>query len=309
MKISIQGGLGSYSHQATEYLLDSHLLKSPNQKSQDTPSQVSLHPSEDSCEGESPNSHISYLLPCKTFQQAFQSLTNKKADYAVIPFENSTHGSVIENYDLLTKHHLHIIKEIYLKINFHLLSLPKAKLSDITNLYTHKVSILQIKDFLNQNPQIDTHIYSDNGRAAKYIKNQNNIHNAAAASQLAAKIYGLIILKKNIHNNPKNFTRFFVLSNTANYDPNANKTSLTFEVKHQPGSLVDVLNLFKQKNINLTKIESRPILGTKWEYRFYIDFQSSPNHPKTQDIISQLPKYTNSYTILGTYPAGEYINT
>ena len=275
MTVAIQGGLGSYSHIAAQTLFPNSLE----------------------------------LIQCQSFQQTFDTLTSGQSRYAVIPFENSTHGSVNENYDLITQNNLHIINEIYLKINFHLIGLPGSTIGDIKNLYTHKVSILQIRKFLNQHPSITTHVHSDNGRAVEHIKQLNQKQNAAAASRLAAKIYNMQIIQENIHDNSKNYTRFFVLSSKPEFHPNSNKTTLQFEVEHKPGSLVNVLQEFQKLDINLSKIESRPILNTQWEYRFYIDFQAGLNQLQTQQVLTKINRFTKSIRILGTYPNGIYIET
>nr|MBP9759218.1 hypothetical protein [Candidatus Dojkabacteria bacterium] len=210
MKITIQGGKGSYSHIATKTLFGNKVE----------------------------------LFEEDTFDSAIKKCSQGIVNYAVIPFENSTHGSVIETIDLLTKYGLFIIKEIYLKINFHLIVNKGVKFNDIKKIYTHRVSMSQIKSFLEANPQIEAHIYEDNGKAAEYIKKENLKDSAAAASKLAAEIYDLEIIKENIHDNPKNYTRFFVLSRESNYEEKSDKTSISFLVKHETGTLVKALKCF-----------------------------------------------------------------
>lgn len=273
MKISIQGGKGSYSHIASEALFGKKIE----------------------------------LFEEETFEDAIKKCSDSIVDFAVIPFENSTHGSVIETIDLLTQYGLYIVEEIYLKINFHLIANKKVKFENIKNIYTHRVSISQIKSFLNSNPQIEAHVYSDNGKAAKFIKNKND--SAAAASKLAAEIYDLAIIKENIHDNPKNYTRFFVLSRNNIYDSNADKTSISFIVKHEIGTLVNVLKCFSDQNISLSKIESRPLIDTEWEYIFYVDLLAGIENKNMKKAIENAKKSTLELKVLGSYKQGKYIET
>lgn len=274
-RISIQGSLGSYSHIAATSIFGEEI-----ELSQD-----------------------------ETFDDAIRKCSDSTVDFAVIPFENSTHGSVTENFDLLTKYNLKIIKELYLKINFHLLALPGVKFEDIKNVYTHKVSMIQIKKFLEENSQIEPHVYADNALAAEYIKNNNLKDSAAAASRLAAKLNGLEILKERIQDNPKNYTRFFVLSREGDFDKNSNKTSISFTVKHATGTLVSALKCFSDEGISLSKIESRPLIDTEWEYLFYVDLVAGINDNKMKSALKKIKESTLQLNILGSYPQGEYIDT
>lgn len=275
MKIAIQGGLGSYSHIAAVSIFGKNIE----------------------------------LMQEDTFEDAIAKCKTKEVDYSVIPFENSTHGSVIENFDLLTKYELAIVKEIYLKIHFHLMVNRGVEFKDIKNLYTHRVSISQIRKFIESNHQIHTHIYSDNGKAAEYIKKEHLTNSAAAASKLAAELFDLEIIKHNIHDNPKNYTRFFVLSRQKHYPQDADKTSISFIVKHETGSLVKALSCFSDEGISLTKIESRPIIGSDWEYIFYVDLLAGINNPIMQNAIKSASRCTIELKILGSYKQGIYIDT
>nr|MBP9759634.1 bifunctional chorismate mutase/prephenate dehydratase [Candidatus Dojkabacteria bacterium] len=204
---------------------------------------------------------------------------------------------------------LFIIKEIYLKINFHLIVNKGVKFNDIKKIYTHRVSMSQIKSFLEANPQIEAHIYEDNGKAAEYIKKENLKDSAAAASKLAAEIYDLEIIKENIHDNPKNYTRFFVLSRESNYEEKSDKTSISFLVKHETGTLVKALKCFSDEDISLTKIESRPLIDTNWEYIFYVDLLAGINEKRMKRALDKAKEITLELKILGSYKQGEYINT
>lgn len=274
-KIAIQGSEGSFSHIAADYIFKNNyeLIKNDN------------------------------------FQICFEQCKSGEVDYAVVPFENSTHGSVSENYDLLSKYNLSISEEIYLKINFHLIGFEGVQLDEIKKLYSHRVSMSQIKDFLDNNPQIRPEIHSDNGRAVEYIKKLGKKENVAAASKLAAEINGMSVLQENIHDNPKNYTRFFVISRSLGKTEDTNKVSLEFQVKHEPGSLTKVLKSFSERNIDLMKIESRPILNTVWEYKFYADLLAGINDEIMIEALQEVKNSTMDLKILGSYKNGEYINT
>ncbi len=273
--ISIQGGIGSFSHIAASELF-----------------------------GEDIN-----LLKRDAFKKTFEDCNSSEDILAVIPFENSTHGSVMENYDYVSRFSLNIFAEIYLKINFHLIALPGSKIEEITDLFTHRVSLSQIKGFLEKNKQIEPHIYSDNGKAVEFVKKEANSNYSAAASKFASQMFDMEVLVRNIHDNPKNYTRFFALAKTKDFPEEYNKVSLSFEIKHAPGMLARVLNVFGERGVNLTKIESRPILDTVWEYRFYVDIYKEKINLDFDSIVEEIGKHTNKLSVLGRYKSGEYIDT
>jgi prephenate dehydratase len=275
MNISIQGTKGSYSHIAAEHIFGNNIE----------------------------------LLERDSFKEVFQDASENNTDFGVIPIENSTHGSVFQNFDLLTQNNLHITKELYLKINFHLIGHPGVVVEDLTDLYTHPVALSQIQSFLSEHKKIDAHEYPDTGGGVEMIKEKSWRHAAGAASKLAAEIYGMDILEENIHDNPKNYTRFFVLSNTEEYDKDANKTSIQFELEHKPGTLSNAIKCFADQDISLMKIESRPIIDTEWEYRFYVDLLAGLFNSKMQTAIKNLQNYARNLRVLGTYKEGEYIET
>lgn len=275
MTISIQGEEGSYSHIAAEKLFGNKIK----------------------------------LLQRSTFPEVFEDMHLKKADYAVIPIENSTYGSIYQNFDLLTKNDLHIIKELYLTINFHLISFPGSKKEHITELYTHPVGMGQIKDYLEENPQIKAVEYPDTAGAVKMIKKKGIRNYAAAASRKAAEIYGMEVIEEKIQSNKKNYTRFFVLSRTQEYSKEADKTTIQFELGEEAGTLYKALHAFAKRGISLTKIESRPIIHTEWEYRFYIDILDGLESNKMKEALLELKKVVRHFRVLGSYKKGEYIQT
>ncbi|MCA9386040.1 prephenate dehydratase [Candidatus Dojkabacteria bacterium] len=273
--ISIQGTKGSYSHIAAQHMFGEDIT----------------------------------LRERETFKALFDDVREQNADYAVLPIENSTHGSIFENYDHLTNYDLHIIGELYLKINFHLIGLPGTKIEELTDVFTHRVSLSQIKDFLHEHPNLEPHAYHDNGAAVEMIAKKADKTHAAAASKLAAELFGMEVLEEKIQDNPKNYTRFFVLSREEEYKKDTNKSTVQFEVKHTPGTLVKALESFSNLGISLSKIESRPILNTTWEYRFYVDLEAGLSDEKMKSALTEMLKHTRNVRVLGTYTFGEYIDT
>lgn len=283
MKISIQGNIGSYSHIATQSLLGA-----------DTKLEISER---------------------DKFDDVFQDLAENKVEAIIIPIENSTHGSVYQNYDLMTKNNFVINGEIYLKINFHLIARPEAELQNIKKLYSHPVGLNQIKGFLRENPQIQPQEYHDTAGSVKMISELDaddpmNNTIAATASRFAAETYGMKILKENIHENSKNYTRFFLLQKSEDpNDPENNKTTVQFELGEESGSLYKALRCFADRDIALSKIESRPIINTEWEYRFYVDVEAGTHEDRLKNAFREFSDYVKDFRVLGSYRKGVYIDT
>jgi len=278
MTISIQGKKGSYSDIAAKHLFGNNIE----------------------------------VLERDTFKEVFEDLKHGNAQYIVIPVENSTYGSVYQNYDLITQYNFRIIKEIYLKVNFHLIGFPDRNLKDITEVYTHPVAMGQIQDFLSKNPQIKAVEYPDTAGSVTYIKEKNLKSSAAAASRKAAEVNGMKIIQENIQSNKQNYTRFFALEkNTGKfkYEENANKTSLEFKLGEESGSLFKCIKPFAERNISLIKIESRPIINTHWQFTFYLDVKAGIQDKRMLEALKELEKATKNYRIIGSYKKGEYIET
>jgi prephenate dehydratase len=251
----------------------------------------------------------------QTFDEACKALSVGEADYSVLPIENSTHGSVYQNYDNIYNYNFKIIGEIYVKINFHLIVHPGVKIEDLDVVYSHPVALNQIKKFRQANPHIDFIEYSDTAGSVAMIKNKGMKNAGAAASRMAADIYNMEILKENIHENSKNYTRFFVLSrkdysfNSIKSESLNFKTTIQFTLGEEAGSLYKSLRCFADRDISLSKIESRPIIDTDWEYRFYIDVESGLHEERTQLSLKELRNYVRELRVLGTYSKGVYINS
>jgi prephenate dehydratase len=243
-----------------------------------------------------------------TFTEVFHDVQTKQADIAIVAIENSSVGSINEVYDLLLKSGVKIVGELYMRISHNLIGYKHTKLSDIQIVYSHPMAIMQCELFLDTKlSQAEIHERHDTAESVEYVANLKDPTLAAIGSTEAAKLHNLEILVPNIETNKHNYTRFIVLSLQNNKDKNTNKTSIVVTAKNIPGALHKILGIFANRGINLTKIESRPIIGKSWEYYFYIDFESGLNTSITQDALKELAKYTNSIAILGTYQKGKVL--
>jgi len=215
--------------------------------------------------------------------------------------ENSIEGTIGQTYDLLFSTNLKIKGETILRINHCLIALPGTKIKSIKNVYSHPQALGQCRQFLeklkcNLIPTYDT------AGSVKMLKEQGLRDSGAIASERAAKIYGMKILAKGIETNKNNFTRFFIISIKDSKYTGNDKTSLMFSTKHVPGALFKCLEGFAKNKINLTKIESRPIIGKPWEYNFFLDFEGHRSEKKVKEAIKLLRKNSNFVKILGSYP-------
>ena len=236
-----------------------------------------------------------------SWKDAMEAIKNKEADYAVLPIENSSAGIVSENYDLLEEYDNYIVGEQIVKINHVLLGLEDADERDITSVYSHKQSIMQCSDFLEKHPGWEKISLSNNAVAARKVKEDGLIHQAAIASEKNAEIYGLKVLRKSIQNNVNNSTRFIIVTNKKIYTKDADRISICFEINHESGALYHALSHFIYNGINMTNIQSRPLQNKNWEYRFFIDFEGNFNDNAVMNALRGLREETISFRILGTY--------
>jgi len=234
------------------------------------------------------------------FQDAMHAVEQGDADYAVLPIENSSAGAVIDNYDLLIRYQNYIVAEIFIPVNHALLARPEAALSDIRTVYAHPQSLMQCSGFLNENKwrQISC---ENNAVAAKKVKEDNDPSQAAVASETAGQIYDLKVLKPGISNNLGNTTRFIVLSRKAMYRKDAGKISISFELLHKSGSLYNILGNFIFNQVNMMMIESRPIPGRNWEYRFFIDIEGNLDDAGIKNALRGIAAESRNMRILGNY--------
>ena len=235
-----------------------------------------------------------------TFRQAMCALEEGSADYAVLPIENSTAGIVSEIYDLLVEFENYIVGEQVLEIEHCLLGVEEAELEDIQIVYSHPQSLMQSAAFLGTKPWQQISLLN-NAFAARKVKDEGKKEQAAIASEKAAELYGLKILKRGVNQTGNNCTRFIIVSSRKIFLNQANKISLCFEIPHESGSLYHILSHFIYNNLNMSKIESRPIPERSFEYRFFIDFDGNLKDSAVRNALRGLREETTNLKIIGNY--------
>lgn len=243
-------------------------------------------------------------VECLSFHDLCESLKNGTSDYAVMAIENSIAGSILPNYFLLQSYHFNIIGELYLPIHMHLLALPGVKLQDIKCIESHPMAIRQCTEFIYTLNGVEVRESDDTALSAKRVKELKLKNTAAIANEFAAKKFGLQILEKRIETHKKNFTRFLVLTKRSITQTESNKASLCFEVSNEVGSLADALMVFKSNSINLTKIQSIPIIGKPSEYSIHIDVEWK-RRKSYDDAMRQLIRQVKNLNVLGEYKKGK----
>ena len=235
------------------------------------------------------------------FEDVFMAIDRGDVDYGILPVENSSTGSVNEVYDLLRKYGCHINGEIVLKVKQNLLGVKGASMEDIKEVYSHSQGFQQSAEFFKEHPSWKLIPYHNTALGAKLVSEAGDISRAAVASERAAAIYGLDILKENLNFNSKNYTRFVIVGKDLELDESSDKISVVLTVRHKAGSLCDVLRLFSQEGLNLLKIESRPIMDKSWEYFFHLDFEGNLQDPHVSRIMEEIRSRTTYFKILGNY--------
>lgn len=236
-----------------------------------------------------------------TFKEALEKITRGEADYAVLPIENSTAGSVIEVYDLLKDYDVAIFGEQIIKIEHCLMGTEDATIDKIKTVFSHPQSLMQSEHFLNEYSEWCRIGMKNNAFAAKKVMEDKDPTEAAIASEYAAGVYGLKILKRGVNNSKTNETRFLIITKDKKYKRDASKISICFEINHESGSLYRMLSHFIYNGLNMTKIESRPIEDRNWEYRFFVDFDGNLDDGAVQNALIGLSEETNTMKILGNY--------
>jgi prephenate dehydratase len=239
-------------------------------------------------------------VECLSFHELCETLKNGDSDYAVMAIENSIAGSILPNYFLLQQYHFSILGEVYLPIHKHLLALPGVAISSIKTIESHPMAIRQCSDYLHRMPGIEIRESEDTAWSAKRIKEKGLKTTAAIANEHAAKRFGLTILEKRIETHKKNYTRFLMLSRKDGIQVGGNKASISFEVANEVGSLADALMTFKNEGINLSKIQSVPIIGKPAEYTIHIDVEWK-SRKKYEGAISQVLRQVRNLNIMGEY--------
>ena len=241
-------------------------------------------------------------VPLPTFADVLEHTTSGKTDYSVLPVENSLEGSVGESYDLLYSTSLNAVGEIYHKIEHCLIGI--GTIEQVNTVYSHPQALGQCRRFIQQH-NIKTVPSYDTAGSVKIIKEMNKENVACIASKNASEINQVPIIKEGIADNPNNYTRFLVLSKRHSKETQKDKTSIIFSIKHEPGTLFQIMEKFSECSVNLTKIESRPKKNTAWEYNFYVDFEGNVNNSKISKMINKIKENTLYFKILGSYPAAE----
>ncbi|MGE0130634.1 MAG: prephenate dehydratase [Blastocatellales bacterium] len=244
------------------------------------------------------------LLPCESFEKMFAAVESGTSDYCLAPIENSLFGSVHQNYDLLLKHKLRIVGETSLRIVHNLIAAPGTKVEDVRRVYSHPVALGQCLRFLAGRPEIKPIAAYDTAGSVKMIMESREDGAAAIASAAAAEVYGAQILVPGIEDDRANFTRFLLLAREdrcAETPVGADKTSIVFSLENRTGSLYRAMAVFALRDIDLMKIESRPLIGRPWEYSFYLDFIGNTEEPRVRNALAHLGEFATSIKVLGCY--------
>jgi prephenate dehydratase len=247
------------------------------------------------------------IVPRNTFKDLFTALKAGKVDFGITAIENSLAGSILPNYTLLLESNMKIIGEVFLRIKQNLVALPGQKIEDIREVYSHPMAILQCQNFFEDYPSIKLIDSIDTALSAKQIAEEKLQGIGAIASDLAAKKYGLAILAEEIETHKINYTRFLILEDKNGggfHDSKVNKSSLSFALAHKIGSLSKILSIFSYYDINLSKIQSMPIIGRDWEYQFYIDLEFN-DYVMYKQSLKAVEPFTSNVCILGEYYKGE----
>ena len=236
-----------------------------------------------------------------SFRDAMSAIEEGSAEFAVLPIENSTAGIVSEIYDLLVEFENYIVGEQIIRCEHCLLGLENAEISDIRTVYSHQQGLSQCKSFLQEHRDWKQIPLENTAMAAKKVAEDGDVTQASVSSAFAAKCFGLKVLKENIYNNKANSTRFIIVTNQRIYQKDAKKISICFETPHTSGSLYNILSHFIYNNLNMFGIQSRPIPGRNWEYRFFIDFEGNLNDSAVKNALRGIREEATNMKILGNY--------
>jgi|688.fasta_scaffold467878_2 prephenate dehydratase len=240
------------------------------------------------------------LVECSTFKETCEAVVNNRADYAIMAIENSTAGSILSNYNLIEDYNLKVIGELYVRIQFHLMALPGVSLKEIEVINSHPMAISQCQPFLLEHANIRVVEGNDTARCARDIKDKQLRNTAAIGNEVTANTYGMEILASNIESNKKNYTRFLVITKGSDVVENPDKASISIQLLHDPGTLAKALTVLGDHRINLTKIQSVPIVGNLNEYNFHLDLEWN-DYDQYKAALAELVTYCKKVKILGEY--------
>ncbi|HTX15815.1 MAG TPA: prephenate dehydratase [Candidatus Baltobacteraceae bacterium] len=241
------------------------------------------------------------LVPRPTFEAAFNAIADRAADYILAPIENSLAGSVHRSFDLLVDSPLNILAEVIIPIAHNLIAAPGARFEGITVVESHPVALAQCEQFFSAHPRLKRIATEDTAGSVRDVVGSGDRSRGAIAGRRAAEIYGGAILREHLEDNRENYTRFLLLSDSAASLDDADKLSLVFQLDHRPRALHNALEPFARRNLNLMKIESRPVHGRPWQYRFYLDLQASRRDPEVAAALRELESLVVELRILGSY--------
>jgi len=265
--IAFQGERGSFSEEAAHLLMGKHIT----------------------------------VQPCETFGAIYESVAAGKTKYCLAPIENTLAGPVYENYDLLLSNDLHIVGEARLRIVHNLIALPGTALKDVTRVYSHPVALAQCEKFFKRRPKVERIPFYDTAGAVKMLAERRPSGAAAIASSVAARVYHARILLTHLEDHRENYTRFLLLSGKARVARKADKVSIVFSTPNAPGALYKCLSVFALRDIDLTKLESRPLRGRPFEYFFYVDFMGNVKEERCRNALAHLAEVTSFLRVLGCY--------
>lgn len=239
---------------------------------------------------------------CASFDEAFGAVRKKTAELAVVPIENTLAGSIHKNYDLLARHSLEVIAETSIRVEHSLIVHPGVRIGQIRRIYSHPAALEQCTRLLGRLRRAERHSSYDTAGSVKFIRDRNLRDAAAIASEDAARIYGMQALMRGIEDDPENFTRFLALAPRRRFPRGGEKTSIVFGLRNEPGILFRALSVFALRNIDLSKIESRPIRGLPWEYLFYLDLRIDVRSRECVHALRHLRELAPYLKVLGSYP-------
>lgn len=236
-----------------------------------------------------------------SFDAVFNAVEKGMCRYGILPIENSSAGSVAQVYDLMEKHRFHIVRAVRQRIDHVLLGKRGAKMEDIREIYSHPQAIAQCSEFLKEHPDIQVHEYGNTATAAKMVAESGRSDVAAVASRACGDLYDLVTICPSVSNSESNYTRFICIGRELEIYPDANKISMTLSLPHQPGSLHGMISRFAAQGVNLTKLESRPVPGSEFEFRFHFDIEASVREEDVIKLLCELDVSCDRFVFLGNY--------